>query len=188
MNLVKKLFLALAVYIFNTSSCLIGNPQLVCNKKNRPIGIQLNMPKDFYEKINLTLENTTLDASISQNDLIFFIKTYDFGDLDNFIPWYNIDPKLEELFKYLIICSQEHNLYVPLNIMPEKIVESFGIYFIRILIKLFSYFQKLEDIKQENFDQLNNYFDRLNMLMGNFMKNLELIHNSSKSSKKSSSY
>ena len=42
----------------------------------------------------------------------------------------------------------------------KKIVESFGIYFIRILIKLFSYFQKLEDIKQENFDQLNNYFDR----------------------------
>lgn len=49
-------------------------PTIACDAKDRPVGIYLNMPEDFYKKSHLPEQKFFNKTSISQTELISLVK------------------------------------------------------------------------------------------------------------------
>ena len=104
--------------------------------------------------------------SITQEKLTLLVEEYDFGGLDDLMPWSNIDDGLKKLFNHLMIGSQEHKLYMPVKVLPENLVIVFGVYFMTIQMNILN---ALQD-NPEAINKIYEYFLQLNRLMATFIK------------------
>jgi|GEM_PF-6109045 len=167
-----KILVVLNIVVFYASCFAVDlinkdkMPEIAYDKENCPVGIYLNMPEDFYEKSLLPGHNAFDRNSITQEKLMFLVKTYDFRGLDGLIPWSNIDDGLKQLFNHLMIGSQEHKLYMPVKVLPENLVSVFGVYFMTIQMNILNAFQD----NPEAIDKIYEYFLQLNRLMATFIK------------------